>query len=154
MEKRTFAYGIVRPQTVVQTSSVSRGSGWGAYNMGRVICWEAPDGVLKRYFGHVTDSEVLEGNQQVEADPRFDELRYVVNDFTDCTSLETSSPDVEAIAAIDGAAAVSNSRIRIAIVATHVDVLAVSRAYASSSRNPYDTRIFESVDEARAWLAQ
>jgi hypothetical protein len=114
--------------------------------------WEPPDGLVKRHFGHVTGAEVLEGNRIAEADARFDMLRYVIDDFTDCNSLDTSRADIEAIAAIDGAASVSNPSIRIAIVATHPEVMAASTAYANSALKSYTTQLFPTVAQARAWL--
>ncbi len=116
--------------------------------------WEPPRGLVKHHFGHVPDAEVLEGNRIAEADARFDTLRYVINDFTDCDSLDTSRTDIETIAAIDGAASISNPRILVAIVATDPDVVAASKAYAESPLNAFATRLFPTMNQARAWLAR
>lgn len=120
--------------------------------MGYEIVWEPPNGLIKRHFGHVTGREVLEAIRKAEADFRFDGLQYVINDFSGCTMLSVSPTEIEEIAAIDSAAAVSNSRIRIAIVATHPDVLAASNAYANDPLTPYESRVFRSMTEARSWL--
>ncbi len=121
--------------------------------MGVEIIWEPPTGVVKRHFGHVTGSEVMHGNQTAEADARFDRLRYVINDFTDCTSLDATPVDVEETAAFDRAASLTNRSIRIAIVAQHPDVIAASNAYAANALTVFETRVFGSMQEARSWLA-
>jgi hypothetical protein len=89
---------------------------------------------------------------ETEGDQRFDSLRYVINDFSGCISLNVMPSVVEEIAAIDHAAASMNRNIRIAIVATLPEVLAVANAYKSDPLHVYPTRIFGTMTEARTWL--
>ena len=120
--------------------------------MGYDIIWQPPNGLIKRHFGHVTSSEVLAANIQAEADHRFDSLKYVINDFSDCTGL-TVLPSVNAeIAAIDNAASASNPNIRIAIVATHPELVSTGNSYANNPLTNFTTRVFSSMKEAQSWL--
>lgn len=116
------------------------------------IIWESPSGVVKRHFGHVTGGDLRAAVEATESDPRFNGLRYVINDFLDCRSLAVADPEVEEIAAIDNAAALSNNRIRIAVVATLPEVIAVARVYAHDPLTPYETRICDTMAAARDWL--
>lgn len=116
------------------------------------ILWQPPEGLIKRHFNHVTGKEVLDANVLAEADVRFDNLHYVINDFLDCTGLTVSPDDIEEIAAIDNAASGSNPKIRIAIVATHPDVLAVANSYINHQLRTFAIRTFRSMDDAYAWL--
>lgn len=120
--------------------------------MGYEIVWEEPNGLVKRHFGHVTGKEVLDANCNIEKDSRFDALRYVINDFSECVGVSASITEIEEIAAIDYAAAASNPNIRLAIVATHPDVLVASARYISNPVSPFPARIFDSMDDARSWL--
>ena len=120
--------------------------------MGFEITWEPPHGVIKRHFGQVTSTEVLVANTRVEADSRFDVLRYVINDFLDCTGVKVFSGDIEEIAAIDSAAALVNPYIRNAIVATHPEVVVASNAYANDPLTAYPTKVFSCIADARDWL--
>ena len=43
------------------------------------IVWE-PKGAVKRFFGRVSDAEVLQSGLEIECDPRFDNLNFVIND--------------------------------------------------------------------------
>jgi hypothetical protein len=122
--------------------------------MGYEIQWEAPAGVVKRHFGRVSGKELLEGVLGVEGDPRFDGLLYVINDFLACTAVDVTESELEEIAAIDKAAYALNPRIRIAVVATHPEAMAAGSAYAKSSLNSYETRLFATMTEARRWLNQ
>ncbi len=120
--------------------------------MGFAVVWEQPSGLIKRHFGHVTGRDVLEANRMAEEDFRFDSLRYVINDFSECTQISVSPIEIEEISAVDRAAALTNPNIRLAIVATHPDVVAASTAYANDPLTPFATRVFGSINAARSWL--
>lgn len=118
------------------------------------IDWE-PFGVVKTFFDTVTHDEIFSCLTTVEADPRFDELRFVINDFTAVGHYAAhSSEDAHEVAAIDRAASLTNPRIIIAIVATHPDMVALCEGYAQSPLNPYPTRIFDTMAAARAWAVR
>jgi hypothetical protein len=122
--------------------------------MGFNLIWHER-GVTKRYFGALTGQDVLNSVQEVEADERFDDIRYVINDFTaiDSVALESFSSDlIDLIAAIDKAAYSANPRIRIPIVTTNPDIERMSRHYADSDLNAYPTKIVATLDAAYAWL--
>jgi len=116
------------------------------------IIWESPQGVVKRHFGHLTGNDVQAAITKIEADPRFDSLRYVINDFLGCTGVTVSTPEIEEIAAIDRSAAIINPNISIAMVATLSEVIAAANAYANDTLTVYPTRVFCSMASARAWL--
>lgn len=120
--------------------------------VGYSIEWEPPCGLIKRHFGHVTGREVLEANRMAERDIRFDSLRYAITDFSECTEVSVSPAEIEVIAAIDHASAATNPNIRLAIVATHPDVVAASTAYANDALAPFVARVFSSINAARSWL--
>lgn len=115
--------------------------------------WVHPNGLIKRHIGHVTGNEVLKANVQAESDSRFDTLRYVINDFLDCTSLTVLPEDIAEISAIDKAASASNSKIRIAIVATNPGVLAAANVYANDPLAAFTIRLFNSMNDAESWVA-
>lgn len=119
--------------------------------MGYELIWE-PRGVLKRFYGQVTDGDISGSVARVHGDRRFDTLRYVINDFRDGTGHEVPLHAVEEIAAIDDAAAISNPHIRVALVAATPDFIELANQYAGSTLKIYPTRVFSSLDEARSWL--
>ncbi len=121
--------------------------------MGYEIVWESR-GAYKRFFGDVTDDELMQCLISIESDSRFDDLRYVVNDFLKVESFAVSEESVRVMSAIDKAASSTNPNIRIAIVATDAQIRALAKLYAHSPLNVYPTEIFQDIGAARGWLAQ
>lgn len=119
--------------------------------MGYELIWE-PRGVLKRFYGEVTDNDVAGSVAQIQGDRRFDTLRYCINDFLDGSGHQVSLDAVEEIAAIDDAASISNPHIRVALVAATPEFIELAKQYAGSTMKLHPTRIFSSLDEARIWL--
>lgn len=115
------------------------------------IVWETK-GAVKRFFGHVSDAEVLQAGLDIECDWRFDRLSFVINDFLACEGFSDSDGTVDEISAIDNAAALSNPKIRIAVIATAPEIVAAAEQYAASPMNVYPTRIFACPADARKWL--
>ena len=115
--------------------------------------WE-PHGVNKRFWGVVTGPEFVRAAEEIAAHPRFDEFRYILNDFRDATAHCVDARALEDLAAIRFGSMYTNHRIRVAVVSTHPDVLAL---VASTQRAPlkgsHPTAAFATVEAARAWLA-
>jgi hypothetical protein len=108
--------------------------------MGYEISWEPPNGVIKRHFGEVIGSEVLAAITKIEGDERFDTLRYVINDFLDCTGLTVSPVEIVEIAAIDNAAAATNPNIRVATSSRQAAICGNFRISAARHFVPVDCR--------------
>jgi hypothetical protein len=115
------------------------------------IDWE-PRGVVKRFFGHLTDHDMLQSVLDTESDRRFDDLRYVINDFSSITGSSVEIPTIEDITIADQGASRSNPSIRIAVVTSSPEIRALAECYARSPLNAYETRIFATEAEARNWL--
>lgn len=117
------------------------------------LIWETK-GVVKRFFGHLTSDELLDAGVKVEADARFVNLQYVINDFLACTGLSVHPVVVDHIAVLDRAASHTNPNIRISLVATLPEIIAAANQYALSNLHPYSTRIFSTLEDARAWVVE
>ena len=85
------------------------------------VTWE-PRGVIKRFSALVTDNEMIQSVVDTEKDARFDELRYVINDFLGITGISMTKDSVDEISVRDRGAAYTNPNIRIAVVATHPEI--------------------------------
>lgn len=120
--------------------------------LGYELIWEHR-GVLKRFFGQVTDIDVSDAVSGIHGDERFDELRYVINDFRAGIEHSVSPRAVEEFAAMEQAAAITNPHIRIALVASAAKFVDLANQYSGSVPHDCPTRIFTTLDEARRWLA-
>lgn len=121
--------------------------------MGCELHWEAR-GVVKRYFGHVDSEELLAPVISTEADLRFEKLRFVINDFLEAQSVSYTPADIETIAAHDIGAASVNADIKVAVVTTLPDIIELAQHYEKVSTQAYPMRIFSTMAEARAWVAE
>ena len=121
--------------------------------MGYEIIWEKR-GVVKRFLGEVTSQDMLQSVVETEGDARFDDLRFVINDFLDISGVSSSHHVVEEISAIDSIAAITNPRIKVAVVATFPAVIEMAESYINSPLNHYPTKIFQTLTDARQWIAQ
>ena len=116
--------------------------------------WEQ-HGVYRIFSGKITGQEVLQSVQEVESDNRFDNIRYVINNFLDVTEIGVSPKDIKIIAAIDTAAALTNPDIKIAQIATDPQIKALNILYSEVTGNsPYPTQVFSNLEDARKWLEE
>ena len=113
--------------------------------------WEK-SGLVRRFFGHVSIEELERSTILGQQDARFDAMRFVINDFRDCSSVSTPPAAIEEIAARDAGAALTNSRTRIATVSKNPAVLAITDLYEKAGYSPYPTRNFSTMEAAQEWL--
>jgi hypothetical protein len=113
--------------------------------------WEK-HGVYIHYTGQTSDLEVAKVAETVEADHRFAHVRYVIHDFLECVSVTHSPQVIEEVAAIDGAASLTNPRTIIAVVHDREDVSAMVKAYLRAELSKFTLREFASLVLARRWL--
>lgn len=115
------------------------------------IIWQR-NGVIRRYFGQVTAGDISGSVAKTQGDRRFDDLKYVINDFRDSTGLSISAKQIEEIVAIEHAGAMTNRNIRIAMVATGPEAFAMALDYSSSPLVVFPVGVFAALDDACAWL--
>lgn len=115
------------------------------------IQWESR-GAYKRFHGFITMDDLIQAAQRIEGDPRFDDMRYVINDFLAIAGHAVTDTQVRMLAAMDVGAAYTNPNIRIAVVTDRDEVRALTRAYTAPPLNAYPTRIFATLNGAREWL--
>ncbi len=114
------------------------------------LVWE-PSGVWRRYSGRLTAADLLASLNQVQIDPRYDRLRYSLNDFLAVESVDDVSGIMDVVIAGSIGGAYSNPRLVMAIVARHESVLAHAGMFIRPDF-PYPVKIFQEIDAARAWL--
>lgn len=115
------------------------------------ITWE-PFGVVKRFYACLTGDDLKQTGMQLHGDARFDEIRYVINDFLGVTEVAVTEADVEEINAIDNAASYSNRKLKLSVVATNERIVELARQYGNSPDNVHPFGTFSTIDAARKWL--
>lgn len=120
--------------------------------MAYVNRWES-GGVCKVFAGNVNGQQVLDSITEVEADDRFDQIHFVINDFLDVSSVSATEKEIARIAAIDRAASLSNPSLRIAIVTTSDEIRELASLYSKfMAGSAYETALFDTLKAARDWV--
>jgi len=99
----------------------------------------------------VTGQEMTEPVIAMQADPRFDRVRYVILDLLGIETFSVTHGDLELIGALDTAAVQSNPRLKLAIVATQPEIIGMVAHYEDLAEGAFPTAVFSTVAEARAW---
>ena len=110
-------------------------------------------GVLVTLSEQLDGDELFQVNEKVYGDSRFDNLRYQLWDLTKVTEFNVNIEDMIKIAAHDKAAALSNSSLKVAIVATEEMIQTLISLYqAEIFTSPWESQMFNSIDEAQQWV--
>lgn len=111
------------------------------------------------FSGLVSNDEVLQASIDMEADERFDSLRYMLSDFSAIDDLhfeaDKFTKEILVHATINKAASKTNAKIKRAIVATHETVIMFANLYtaeASFADSPWDLKIFSTIEAAENWV--
>lgn len=116
------------------------------------LVWE-PDGVIKQFSGVVSAREYIEAVESVQGDYRFDDARYVINDFLAVTKHELSEDVLTEVAVLQYGAYASNPNCRIVFVTTEPALATrIRNTPAVAGLVSYQTEIFPTVSAARDWL--
>ena len=115
------------------------------------LYWQ-PRGLVRHFSGEVTAAEMLAAVNAAAADPRFDDLRYIVDDYLDCTGNVANAVEMEEVLAIENAARSFNRRLRIAIIADQPDVARLMDCYIHGLPEKIPHKLFSTRDAAMAWL--
>lgn len=114
--------------------------------------WEEV-GLHRTFTGTISGQEVLTANLSIQGDPRFDDINFVLNDFTAIDGFDVTEIDISKIVATDNAAAISNPNLKIAIVATDKSLLEWIYMYLGKMEtSPYQCQIFHNKNDALTWV--
>ena len=116
------------------------------------LVWE-PDGVIKRFFGAVTAREFVQSVESIQGDYRFDDARYVINDFSAVTEHSLSQEALTEVAVLQFGAYSSNPNCRVVYVTTDEALgFLVRNTPAVAGLTSYQTEVCPTLAAARDWL--
>lgn len=118
------------------------------------LTWER-EGVVKHFWGDVSGNELAESVEEVAAHPRFDGLRFILNDFLDVGKHIFDADSMFRILVSRIGSRYSNPNIRVLLVTTDADLFALSNGSTPGAfPTTNETKSFTSVAEAREWLSR
>lgn len=121
--------------------------------MAYTLAWEAK-GVYWNYSGNVSGQEIIHASTEIYGDPRFDDLKYKLVDFSNAESIEISEDEIKLITYQHAAAAKSNARIKNAIVFDMDDERATLFTDYLVKLSSWEVRAFENLPEANDWVGR
>ena len=115
--------------------------------------WE-PGGVTTRFTGFVTAEEYVRSAEDICADARFDELRFVIKDLLGIDGHSVDPEACDPIAAIRYGARFTNPNIYLVLLTTDERLVPFAHPKSDSFLHGlYETHAFASDFAARSWLA-
>lgn len=114
--------------------------------------WEE-HGLYREFSGKIDGEEIWGANLALHGDERFDQIKYVINDFTHIDGFEIRDVDVDAIVVMDKTASISKPTLNIAIVVGFNSFRDLAIKYQQKMNgSAYQCEIFNSTTDARAWI--
>lgn len=118
-----------------------------------VLDWEK-NGVCCTFSGKATGMELIQCNNDIYGNKRFDEIRYQLFDMMRVTEIAIEDEDVLIVAACDKAAALTNPTVKCALVTNNEIILSLSILYQKGiEKSPWKGLSFHNVSKAREWLS-
>jgi hypothetical protein len=120
-------------------------------NMSYKLAWEA-HGVVLHFSGQITIRDILNASVEYQKDRKFDDLLYVIADYSHIKACDAKPTEMDDLWAIDVGAKLSNGNIRKAIISSSPEVIALAKHYSKAPDPVFPVRIFATEADARAWL--
>jgi len=122
--------------------------------MPNTLTWK-PDYLLRKFTGDVTGEEILKSNFDLQSHPRFSIIKYLINDFSEITSLLIDENHTKIYASTDDIISDTKGKFKIAIVTDNEAHVELANSYRDSLKNNvFDCEIFATVAEAKKWCEQ
>ncbi len=121
------------------------------------IKWEEK-GIICAFDKAFTCESLLQSNQEISEDHRFTSIKYSIHDFSSVESFPIKSSTIREIAYIDAELYKINPNIKLAIVGNKAVMKGLAqmfKTYFEIAANGviWDTVIFETLEDARVWVA-
>ena len=115
--------------------------------------WEK-DGIIRIFTGELSPEEILSSNFDIYNQPNFETIKYIINDFTEVTSLAIDNEHIKIYASTDDIISKTKGKLLIAIVATHQKHIALAKNYQQEMENNlFVCELFKNIEDAKKWVA-
>jgi hypothetical protein len=117
------------------------------------LTWE-DKGALAHFKDAVNDQDLKEIVSRFYGHENFDSINYLLIDFLEVDMFGVASKTLRHIGAMDRAAAMSNPRVKVAMVTDNAAFIDQLSSYEKASQgSPWPLCYFTSTEEAREWIA-
>lgn len=121
--------------------------------MAHTISWNI-EGIIRNFSDEISPDEILQSNFDIHNQPKFENVKYIINDFREVTSLNVDTAVTKIYASTDDIIARTKGKLLIAIIATHKEHLALAENYQKEMKNNlFKCEIFKNLEDAQKWIA-
>lgn len=115
--------------------------------------WEE-DGLYRTFTEEINGDEILKSNIELHAEPNFEKVRYIIDDFTEVTGHSVEAHHIKAYAVTDEIISKSKGKLKIAIVVTQPAFIELANDYCELMEGTmFDSKVFSSLADARVWVS-
>jgi len=116
------------------------------------LVWE-PEGVLAIHAGSLLSGAFLDTVRKIQSDPRFDDARYVIHDFSQVAGHDIASATLTELAILHYGAWASSPNCRVVFVSGDAQLAgAIRRVLGAADLASYECEVRPTLVEARDWL--
>jgi len=118
------------------------------------LIFESPTTVYCRFSGRVDFADTIKATNEFYGDPRSDQIRVILWDFSNISSFTVSADEVSEMAATDNVASSYMTHLKAAFITSHPELALLTRHYIAEMAqhgSPWENAVFGTIDEARRW---
>ena len=120
--------------------------------MPHTYTWET-NGLLRKFTGEISPEDILQSNFELHIHPKFEEIKYIINDFTEVTDLIVDVSHTKIYASTDDIISDTKGKFNIAIVVTKDAHFDLANNYRNEMKNrSFKCEIFQTIEDARKWV--
>lgn len=113
-----------------------------------------PGGLYRKFTGEITGAEILEANFALYDDPKFQNIKYVINDFTEITDHSVETSHTEVYAKTDDLISDTKGELKVALVVNQAAHISLANNYRELMKDTsFECEIFQTVEDARNWVS-
>lgn len=110
------------------------------------------DSLYRKFTGEIGPDEILISNFETHKHPKFSLIKYIINDFTEVTSVNIDNSHTKIYATTDDIISNTKGELKIAIVVqqeAHIDLANTYRL--GMKNNNFECEIFKTLTDAENW---
>ena len=116
--------------------------------------WESDNFLRRQMTGRIQASEVIDSILKLSGDERFDNLKFILGDWSQAELEHFTGEDVKQLCVIAETISKSNAQIRNAIVTGNKEAnQAVAQLYVLTKPLKWKVKVFQNIENARDWLS-
>ena len=121
------------------------------YTMPHSFDWNSRR-LIREFSGEISPQEILKSNFELQNHPLFEDIDYIVNDFTQVTALVINEDHAKIYASTDDIISDTKGPLKIAIVAIEDAHITLAESYKKDMQNKhFQCEIFPTTEDAIKW---